>query len=425
MALKGTGPLNGGVEALLQRVARLEKIVEVSRALSSDLNLTSLLQNILQIATELTASETASIMLLDKETGELRFMTATGEKSEALQNIPVPKEGSIAGWILREMKPLIVEDAQNDPRFFSRVDVFTGFTTHSILGVPLQVKERPIGVLEVVNKIGDITFSKEDQDILITLAAQAAVAIENARLLEELRHAYEELVELDRMKNEFISIASHELRTPLTTILGYASLLEEDATGPDKEKLSIVRESAWKLRQLIDDMLNLRYIETGQAQLNLETFPLQEIISMTLDEFASLIQAKRQVLRRSLPSDPLTVKADRQKIYLVIANLISNAVKFTPEGGQLGVLARASQEKAMVMVWDTGPGIPPKERERIFDRFYQVEDSLTRRHGGMGLGLSIAEGMVELHGGSIQVQSEVGKGSAFSFSLPLAAASEK
>ncbi len=416
-------PPIGGVEALAQRVAHLERMIEASRILNSDLNLESLLQNIIQIATELTASEASSILLLDKQTGELRFMAVTGAKSEEVRSDIVPLENSIAGWILQEGEPLIIEDAQNDPRFFPQVDISSGFVTHSILGVPLEIKERPIGVLEAVNKIGAAAFSQEDVDTLVTLAAQAAVAIENARLFHEVQRAYDELKELDRLKSEFINIASHELRTPLTTILGYAALLEEEVTGPAKEQLSIVHQSAWKLSELIDDMVNLRYIETGEIQLELERFPLQEIITTVTQKFAPLADAKKQRIELSLPSDPIVVEADRQMIHRVLANLLSNAVKFAPQGGRIGVIAAVQGEEAEVMVWDTGPGIPPRERKRIFDRFYQVEDSLIRRHEGIGLGLSIAKGLVELHGGRIWVQSQVGKGSAFSFTVSLAPAS--
>lgn len=415
---RGESPI-GGVEALVQRVARLERMIEISRVLNSDLNLDSLLQNIIQIATELTVSEACSLLLLDKKTGELHFMAVTGAKSEEVRSIVVPLENSIAGYILRQGKPLIVKDARDDPRFFPQVDTSSGFVTRSILGVPLQVKEQAIGVIEAINKIGDDTFSQEDVDILTTLAAQAAVAIENAQLLDEVQRAYDELKELDRMKNNFINIASHELRTPLTIILGYASVLEEEASGRAKKQLSVVCQSALKLRDLIDVMVNLRHLEVGETLLELECFALQDIITTAVQEFRPLTDAKRQSFKVKLPVKPLMVEADHQKLYLVLSNLLSNAIKFTPAGGDIGLVAEARGQEAVVMVWDDGPGIPAEERERIFDRFYQIEDSLDRRHEGIGLGLPLTKGLVELHGGRIWVQSQVGKGSAFFFAVPL------
>ncbi len=409
----------GGMEALVQRVACLERMIEISRVLNSDLNLDSLLQNIIQIATELTVSEACSLLLLEKESGELHFMAATGTKSEEVRSIVVPLENSIAGYILRKSKPLIVKDARTDPRFFPQVDASSGFVTRSILGVPLQVKERAIGVIEAINKIGDDTFDQEDVEILTTLAAQAAVAIENAQLLDEVQRAYNELKELDRLKSNFINIASHELRTPLTVILGYASLLEEGASGRAKEQLSIVCQSALRLKGLIDVMVNLQHLEIGESRLELARFPLQDIITTAAQEFRPLADAKRQNFTMKLPGRPLLVEADPHKLSLVLANLLSNAIKFTPAGGSIGLVARAQNQEALVMVWDTGPGIPVEEQKRIFDRFYQIEDSLDRHHEGLGLGLSLAKGLVDLHGGRIWVQSQVGKGSAFSFTVPL------
>ncbi len=409
----------GGMEALVQRAARMERMIEISRILNSDLNLDSLLEKIIQIATELTVSEASSLLLLDKKTGELHFMAATGTKSEKVRSVVVPLENSIAGYILRQGKPLIVKDAQSDPRFFPQVDASSGFVTRSILGVPLQVKERAIGVIEAINKLGDDTFSQEDVETLTTLAAQAAVAIENARLLEEVQRAYNELKELDRMKNDFINIASHELRTPLTIILGYASLLEETASGRAKEQLSVVRQSALKLQGLMDVMANLQHLEVGEILLELQQFPLQSIITTTVKEFKPLADAKKQSLKVNVPANPLLVEADPQKLYLVLSNLLSNAIKFTLPKGRIGLVVTAKDQEATVMVWDTGPGIPAEEQERIFNRFYQVEDSLNRQHEGIGLGLSLAKGLVELHGGRIWVQSQVGQGSAFYFTVPL------
>jgi signal transduction histidine kinase len=407
------------VGLLERRVSALERILRISQILTSTLELEPLLQTITQAATELTDTEASSIMLVDKNTGELRFEAVSGSKREEVKRITVPLEDSIAGWIAREGKPLIISDAQQDPRFYTQVDETTDFETRSILGVPLQVKGEVIGVLEALNKTGDEIFSQDDMHTLSTLAAHAAIAIENARLVTEIQKAYEELSELDRLKSDFVAIVSHELQTPLTVILGYASFLKKEATGAASEQVDAVLQSALRLRSLINDMINLRHIETGETELELEQLSLNELSTTITAEFASLAEAKKQSVTIQLAPQLLIVEADRQKLHLVLANLLSNAIKFTPEGGHIRVEIKTKGNEAWVSVRDTGVGIPPSKQERIFDRFYQVEPSLTRRFEGMGLGLSIAKGMIELHGGRIWVESVEEMGSSFTFALPL------
>jgi signal transduction histidine kinase len=416
--------LEAKVGILERRVAVLERILKISQILTSTLQLEPLLRLIAQAATELTDTEASSILLVDKDTGELRFEAINGTKREEMKPLTVPLEGSIAGWIAREGKPLLVPEVRQDPRFYSQVDETTDFETRSILGVPLQVKGEVIGVLEAINKTGDEIFTQDDMQTLSTLAAHATIAIENARLVTETQKAYEELSELDRLKSDFVAIASHELQTPLAVILGYASFLREEATGVASEQVDAVLQSALRLRSLIDDMVNLRHIETGEAELELELeqLSLNRLVATITAEFASLAEAKKQSVSIKLASQPPTVEADRQKLHLVLANLLSNAIKFTPEGGRIQVDVETRENEVWVSVRDTGIGIPPREQERIFDRFYQAEPSLTRRFEGMGLGLSIAKGMVELHGGRIWMESVEGMGSSFTFALSLSEA---
>jgi transcriptional regulator with GAF, ATPase, and Fis domain len=178
------------IEGLEKRIGYLERIVKVSQILNSTLSLEPLLQIIIQAATELTNTEACSIMLIDKHTGELRFAEATGGTSETLKKVSVPLDNSIGGWVVRKDRPLLIRDAKNDPRWHRGVDETTDFETHSILGVPLKVRDEVIGVLEVVNKKSEDGFNQDDIQIATTLSAQAAIAIENARLLDELQQAY-------------------------------------------------------------------------------------------------------------------------------------------------------------------------------------------------------------------------------------------
>jgi signal transduction histidine kinase len=417
-----TSVLKQTIEKLERRVGYLERMVKISQILNSTLTLEPLLQIIIQSATELTNTEACSIMLIDKNTGELRFSEATGGVSEAMKKVSVPLDNSIGGWVIRHNRPLLIRDAKSDPRWHGDVDEGSGFETRSILGVPLKVRDKVIGVLEVVNKKSEEGFNENDIQIGTTLSAHAAIAIENARLLDELQEAYRSLSEIDRIKGDFVSIASHELRTPLAVILGYATFLRDNVSGPASEQLEIVFSSAIRLRSLIDDMVNLRHIQTEDVQLQYSPFSLKEIVLDVIKEFSELVVGKNQVLTtRFIPdSNPLNTEADRQKIYLVLANLISNATKFTDDGGRIHINVELKEHKYWINVIDTGIGIPQEKYEQIFDQFYQVEPSLTRRYQGMGIGLSIAKGMVEVHKGRIWVESMVGKGSKFTVVLPTA-----
>ncbi|NIP28755.1 MAG: HAMP domain-containing histidine kinase [Phycisphaerae bacterium] len=401
------------------RIAYLERVAEVSQILNSTLELGPLLEIITQVSTELTKTEACSILLYEEESGELRFMPSTFAKGEG---IALSIETSIAGLVFKRVKPVLIRDVKADPRWNRQVDQVSDFDTRSILGVPLKIKNQVIGVMELVNKRAENGFTQEDIQIATTLAAQAAVAIENARLVKDTQQAYEELAELDRLKNEFVSIASHELRTPLAVILGYASFLRDRVGKEESEQLEIVLSSAMKLRNLIDDMMNLRHVQSNDLQLQLTIFSMLELVTEVLLEFQTLIVAKSLRVKVELhegDDDPVNIEADRQKIYLIVANLISNAIKFTSESGFILVSLGRRDGYIYLRIADTGIGIPKKQHEKIFEDFYQVERSLTRRFEGIGLGLPIVKGMVEIHKGKITVESVEGRGSQFTVMLPV------
>jgi signal transduction histidine kinase len=406
------------------RLRQLERMLEISRELTSTVSLEPLLHKIVQVAAELTSSEETSILLLNTRTGELRFRAASGDTTGRLRDIPVPVDDSIAGAVLLSGEPAIISDTLSDPRHYKVVGQRIGLETHSLLAVPLQIKDRRIGVLEAINKQGSGQFSREDVETLTTLAAQAAVAIENARLVGDLRRAYEQLGELDRLKSDFIAIASHELRTPLGLILLYAAMLRDQMGAAEGQQLDAVLRAAMRLRHIIETMLNLRYLETGQMELVLESFDLCAEVRDACEDYEAIAESGGLTLATDLPEEGVTILADREKVRVVLDNLISNAVKFTPSGGRAQVALACQEDQVEISVTDTGVGISSDELDRVFDRFYQVEDHMTRRHGGMGLGLSIVKGLVKLHGGRVLAESVPGRGSRFVVSLPLTAPEE-
>jgi signal transduction histidine kinase len=294
-----------------------------------------------------------------------------------------------------------------------------GKEIRSLVAVPLQIEDRPIGVLELVNKREGRQFTQEDVETLTLLGAQAAVAIQNARLVTELREAKARLEKLGKLKSDVIAIVSHELCTPLSLIFGYASLLRTEVAGEEVgSRLQVVYDAALRLKQAIETMLNLRYLETGEAAPSYSRFDLRGRITEACDDYRDLVDGQGLTLRLSLPPEPITVRADRYKVGVILDNLLSNAVKFTPPGGEVCVAAVARERCAEVAVIDSGAGVPEEAVESIFEPFEQLDDLMTRRHGGLGLGLPIARGLVEEHGGRLWAENVPDGGSRFVFTLP-------
>ena len=397
----GTGPLRDTIVTLRRQAARLQRILEISRVLTGTLDIDKLLNIILEASTELTDTEAASIMLLDERSGELVFAASTGSKKEELANVRVPIDGSIAGTILKQRAPLVVGDVTQDPRHFGMAAQRTGFLTRSILGVPMTIKDRPIGVLEALNKKHAAYFGEEDIQVLTTFANQAAVAVENARLVAELRRTYQKLNDLDRRKSDFIAIASHELRTPLNLILGYAAMLQEDAAGQHAEQLEGVLKGAQQLRTLIDDMINLQHVDAGESVVSPTRFSVAELIQSVLAACKDMASSKNHLIRIDLPDPNLALNADWEKTRLALNNIVVNAIRFTPPNGRIEISGRPVNGEVQVSVADNGIGVPQKDLDRIFERFYQVEPHIARKHGGR-----------------IWCESIEGKGSRFTFALP-------
>ena len=400
---------------------RLARMVEVSRVLNSTTKESQLLEYILDEATDLTAAESASLLLFDEQTRELRFKAAAQGMPESLLATPVPIDSSIAGAIFVAEKPMIINDAQQDERWHPQVDRKINFHTESILGVPMHNGEnKVIGVLETVNKkVGK--FNQDDVNTLAILADIAGVAIEKARLFTELTTANQRLNELDELKSNFISIASHELRTPLSVILGYASFLKGSADPEVESQVDSVLDAAIRLRGLIQDMLNLRYIDTGAISLQQERVDLIGLVRSIVERQDETVQAQRLTLRIDMPDHQVLVLGDTKMLELIVGNLLNNAIKYTPAGGYIRAkVTMRNQEEVWLSIRDTGVGIPQDKLTQVFDRFYQVENPLTRRFEGMGLGLSIVRELTEIHKGRVWARSEIDHGSEFFVALPVA-----
>lgn len=401
-------------------VSHLARLCEISITLNSTLNISSMLEYIMETTAEVLDCEAASIMLYDENKGRLVFAASTGSDPAVLEKIHVPLKGSIAGTIFRENKPLRINDVESDPRHFQKVGEKVQFRPRQIVGVPMTMRDKVIGVLEALNKNRG-HFSLRDQRLLAIIASQAAVAISNARMHNALREAYDNLSKTEKLKSDFMAIASHELRTPLGIILGYASFLREETQDDLSEHADMVLNSALRLRAIVEDMTNMNLLEAGTLGVNTYLHPLNTIITGAHEEIAPTATAKGQTLTINKAGIGVMVNADPAKLELVLVNVLTNAVRFTPPNGNIELSVETTPHEVNIYITDDGVGIPKNQLTNIFDQFYQVEDHMTRKQGGLGLGLSIARGIVRAHGGKIWAESEgYQKGTRITISLPLA-----
>ena len=402
--------------------SRLERLLEICKNLSSNLELEPLLHSIIESAAELTYSESSSILVLDEESNSLKFLAAPWYMMESLKTINVPLDRSVAGWVFSNGQPMAIQHAEKDERIFRLVDKQLTDSTTSILAVPLVSKGEVIGVMECINKNNNAQYTEEDVTIVETLAAQAAVAIQNNWLLDETQTAYEKMMQLDRMKSDFMAIVSHELRTPLGHVLGHSSLLMDTASEEQKQDLMVIASSANRMKEIIEQFSDSQTLEHDLAELRRQRLSVTNLVKEVVDSFRELAETRKIGLILELPGADMVVEGDMDKIGIALRNLIQNALTFTNEGGKVKVKGDVVPGYVKITVMDNGIGIPADEIDQIFTRFYQVEKHLTRKHGGVGLGLSIAKEMVELHGGTISVESVEGMGSKFTFMLPSSAA---
>ncbi len=397
----------------------LSRLLQVIRALSLETDIEARLRAILTAAAELTGSETASLLEYSASSLDfhVRYVPWFNRETDK-PNLGIPLNGSIAGWVFLNRVPLVVEDAQNDARHSKKMDEVAGVSIHSVLGAPVVANGEPIGALEVFNKTGQ--YSDGDVHILETLAGLTAFAMQNDTLEKGILSAKEEARELDRLKNEFIAITSHELRTPLGLILGHATFLKELLVESYAEQVDAIIRNATRLKEIIESLTSVDNYQTGGALVRSRKVSLVRVIDDVCSSFAGLAEKKNITLKKVLqPGHELWVDVDSGKVAIVLSNILKNAISFTEEYGEIVIRGEQHHDYVQISVKDNGIGIPAKDLPFVFDRFYQVEDHLTRRHGGMGLGLSVAKVMVEMHGGRIWADSEEGKGSIFSFILPV------
>ncbi len=390
-----------------QLLARYQRIIEISQQLTSTLDHLALLQRIIAAATELTDSESASLLLLDPATGELRFEHAANMDQNEMETIIVPIEGSIAGWVVTHGEARVIQDVRNEPSFFKSVDDIIEFETRNLLAVPLRTHKKVIGALEAVNKRNGARYNDDDIKIMNILAVQAAIAIENARLFQQ---------------SDFMAEMVHELRQPLAALKTSAKLLQRDNLSNERrgEIISMIQEETDRLTHMTSDFLDLARLESGRMRLNIERFPVDRLVSECVQIVESQAEARAITIDTELTA--LNVEADRGKIKQVLLNLLTNSVKYNRDQGAIHVRARTTYRLGdafvEISVRDTGYGIARDDQKQMFTKFYRVAHTADSVQG-TGLGLAIAKRIIEAHNGQIWVESELGIGSTFAFTLPI------
>ncbi|MBI5965412.1 MAG: PAS domain S-box protein [Chloroflexi bacterium] len=416
------------VEEELQRRNRyLSASAEIGRLVTSTLDLNTIFSRTVNLVNEKFGFYHAAIFIVEETGFNAVLREATGEAGAQMKNnrhtLQVNSK-SIVGKVALDGQAVVVNNVALDSlhKFNPMLP-----ETQAEAAIPLRIGSRIIGALDVQAKTID-SFTEDEVAVLQTLADQVAVAIDNARSFELSQQAVMEMREVDRVKSQFLANMSHELRTPLNSIIGFSRVIIKGIDGPvtelQQQDLTAIYNSGQHLLGLINDILDLAKIEAGKMELAFDEVNISDVVSSVLSTMSGLVKDRPIEMKRIIEPNLPTVRADAIRIRQVMINLLSNASKFTDEGDivvnvSLKHSPSGRNKEVQVSVTDTGPGISKSDQEKLFQAFSQVDDSPTRKTGGTGLGLSICQQLITMHGGRIWVESEIGKGSTFSFTLPL------
>ena len=453
----------------LEYADEVQILASISEMMGGSLPFEEVITAALRSTLTAVGAEGSSLLIIDRKEGNLNFYIALGEKADRLKSMTLAKGEGIAGYVADSGLPLTVSDAARDPRFSQRADQLTGFKTRAVACVPLRIRDDLTGVIEVVSQwVG--AFTQKDLEVLIAVSGPIAIMLDNARLINEVKGLHDrlggaiaerrriavhnsrlfeqakrqaaELEKASRVKSEFLGIMSHELKTPLYVIMGYAEVMRDKLLADSDKGLAKIIQYSRDLMMLIDSILTATKVEAGGVSAVKEETDLNAL----LDELKSLYDfplGGDVAVVWNLPARLPRITTDGWKLKHILQNLINNAIKYTEKGTvtisarmigigdqELGI--RAGPESATpnsqslipssrfveFKVADTGIGIPREQISAVFEIFRQVEGALKQSRGGVGLGLYIVKNFTQILGGEVQVESEPGKGSLFTVTLP-------
>ena len=406
-----------------------EQLSRLSTALQEPLSLAEQLTRVLDAARQVVGLDHLYIWTPSPAADGLMVSAGAGLSESDWRDlvgvtIPLGGAGALAA-VYRDGEPLLFSEAHPLPekyRLRLPYSAIAALRLKAFLVSPMIARGRTVGVLSADNRVSRAPIPAHIVDLLHTFAAQAAVAVENARLFQEIQEKSQQLEVASKHKSQFLANMSHELRTPMNAVLGYTDLILDNIFGdvPEaiRDTLERVKANGHHLLRLINDVLDLSKIEAGQLTLSLGDYSMGEVVHAVVSAVESLAAEKKLALKATVPADLPPARGDEGRITQVLLNLTGNAIKFTDEG-EVSIEARTSDGAFVISVSDTGPGISEADQQTIFEEFRQADSSSTRKKGGTGLGLSISRRIVELHGGRLWVESTPGHGSTFSFTLPI------
>ena len=407
----------------------LQLINNFGRLLSAELDLKKLAQALTDAATDLVGAQFGAFFynVLDEGGGSYVQYAVSGVDRRHFERFPLPRATSLFGPTFRGERPVRIADVALDSRYGQNEP------HHSILRGHLPV--RSYLAVPVIGRTGDVlgglffghaapgVFTEAGERIVTGLAAQAAVAIDNARLFDAVQKARETAEIANKLKDEFLATVSHELRTPLNAVLGWTALLRSTQMDESRraKALETIERNAQVQQKIVGDILDMSRIIAGQLRLDTEPMPFRPVVESAMASTKPLAAAKSIAMTVELGDDPAIIIGDRVRLQQVVGNLMSNAIRFTPEGGAVRISLDVTESRVELVVSDTGIGIAPAFLPHVFERFRQGNARATRTHGGLGLGLAIVRHLTELHGGSVAaVSAGEGKGATFIVRLPTA-----
>jgi signal transduction histidine kinase len=415
--------MNKGLHTDIHR-RELTALLKASALINSSLKTRDVLNLAMKTAEEFMEAEASSVFELDPEKGDISVSLARGEKGVFMKSKRLKPGEGIAGWVIQTGKPIIVEDVKKDPRFSDRFDRETGFVTRSLICVPLTIRGRIIGALQVLNKKDGNAFSQEDVELLTALAQQIAVALDNANLYQRLQESFElteqelKLTQRKLIRSErsaaianLVQGVAHEVRNPIMSIGGFATRMKAEVAEDSRlhRYLDIVLSETYRLEKLVRDVKEIAAMQS----VHLEATDMKNLLAEVIEGFSSTLSRQAIRLETNINGDLPTISLDQEQISRALSNIIQNSIEALPEGGALKIEAKQLDSTIRIVVEDSGIGIDKDQLDSVLDPFVSSKTT------GAGLGLTMVYQIVTNHRGEIDIKSNSGYGTTVTLELPI------